>query len=121
VLGYYEDASLPELEARIRAAAEEERKAEQDALRARREAAAEANPEEIDLDLDLDEDDDAPAAAPPAPAPAVTHYSIYERDHDLRTKSYGDRTVPKSTPDTVTLAPVTWEEVSATPCPQQAR
>jgi len=57
----------------------------------------------------------------PAPAPPLTPYSIYERDHDLRTKSYGDRTVPKSTPETVTLAPVTWEDASVTPCPQQAR
>lgn len=49
----------------------------------------------------------------PAPAPALTPYSIYEKDHDLRTKTYGDRTVPKSSPETATLAPVTWQDLSA--------
>merc|ERR1719297_612977 len=49
----------------------------------------------------------------PAPAPALTPYSIYEKDHDLRTKTYGDRAVPKSTPETATLAPVTWQDLSA--------
>lgn len=64
-LGYYEDSSLKEIEARSAAAAAAERKA---LAQERKEAAAEANPEEIELDMDDDddEDDDAPALAPSA-------------------------------------------------------
>ncbi|CAE7379573.1 fand [Symbiodinium sp. CCMP2456] len=63
-LGYYEDSSLREIEARSAAAAAAERKA----LAAERKA-TEANPEEIELDLDDDEDEDAaPEAAPSGPA-----------------------------------------------------
>ncbi|CAE8601810.1 unnamed protein product, partial [Polarella glacialis] len=60
-LGYYEDASAAELEARSRAAADAERKAAQ----AERKAAA-ANPEEIELDMDDDEEDEEEAAPPSA-------------------------------------------------------
>eukprot|EP00930_Biecheleria_cincta_P082485 TRINITY_DN7220_c0_g2_i1.p1 TRINITY_DN7220_c0_g2~~TRINITY_DN7220_c0_g2_i1.p1 ORF type:complete len:957 (-),score=230.22 TRINITY_DN7220_c0_g2_i1:93-2963(-) len=64
-LGYYEDASLKDIEARSAAAAAAERKA-----LAQERKAAEANPEEIELDMDDDEedDDDAPAPAPSASA-----------------------------------------------------
>jgi len=66
-LGYYEDASIQELETRAREKAEEERRA---ALAERRAAAAE-NPEEIELDMDLDDEEevDAPASSS-APARA---------------------------------------------------
>jgi len=69
-LGYYEDASVAQMEARSRAEAEKERKA---VAAERRESAA--NPEEIELDMDLDDDGDddagasAAAAAPAAAAP----------------------------------------------------
>lgn len=77
-LGYYEDASVAEMEARSRAEAERERRA----LQAERgEAAQEAsNPEEIELDLDLDDEGDAAgggaasssgSSRPQAAAPAV--------------------------------------------------
>jgi len=53
----------------------------------------------------------------PAPAPELSSYSIYEKDHDLRTKTYGARTAPKAAEETVTLAPVTWEDYSTSPAP----
>ncbi|CAE7350351.1 Xab2 [Symbiodinium natans] len=61
-LGYYEDSSLREIEARSAAAAAAERKA----LAAERKA-AETNPEEIELDLD-DDEDEGPAAEASGPA-----------------------------------------------------
>lgn len=62
-LGYYEDSSLKDIEARSAAAAAAERKA-----LAQERKAAETNPEEIELDMDDDDedDDDAPAPAPSA-------------------------------------------------------
>mmetsp|Transcript_112671 Transcript_112671/g.283248 ORF Transcript_112671/g.283248 Transcript_112671/m.283248 type:complete len:977 (+) Transcript_112671:106-3036(+) len=74
-LGYYEDASVAQMEARSRAEAEKERKA---VAAEQRQAAA--NPEEIELDMDLDDDDDdggegggasSTPAAPPGPAAPV--------------------------------------------------
>merc|ERR1719436_1022739 len=71
-LGYYEDASVAQMEARSRAEAEKERKA---VAAERRQAAA--NPEEIELDMDLDDDDGgdegggASSAAAAAPGPAA--------------------------------------------------
>merc|ERR1739848_70116 len=64
-LGYYEDASVAELERKATAKADEERRA---ALAEHR--AAETNPEEIELDMDLDDEEDALGAAAPAPAAA---------------------------------------------------
>eukprot|EP00440_Ansanella_granifera_P025146 gb/GFBE01027317.1/.p1 GENE.gb/GFBE01027317.1/~~gb/GFBE01027317.1/.p1 ORF type:complete len:948 (+),score=285.40 gb/GFBE01027317.1/:1-2844(+) len=62
-LGYYEDTSLQQIEARSAAAAAAERKA----LAAERKA-AEVNPEEIELDMDDDEEDeDAGPSGPAAP------------------------------------------------------
>jgi len=83
-LGYYEDKSLYELEARIRDAAEEEKKAERaERLKA---ATTEANPEEIELDMDLDEDDDAPEAPPQAAAASASNPEEIELDfEDLET------------------------------------
>lgn len=69
-LGYYEDSSLREIEARSAAAAAAERKA-----LAAEKAAVETNPEEIELDMDEDDEDEgAPSApsAPSAPAAAMT-------------------------------------------------
>merc|ERR1711920_616266 len=71
-LGYYEDASISDLEARSRENAQKERRAAEQA----REAQRQANAEEIELDLDLDDDDDdgdagAPAASSSAPAAPV--------------------------------------------------
>uniref|UniRef100_A0A7S1RQK7 Pre-mRNA-splicing factor Syf1/CRNKL1-like C-terminal HAT-repeats domain-containing protein n=1 Tax=Alexandrium catenella TaxID=2925 RepID=A0A7S1RQK7_ALECA len=57
-LGYYEDASIADLENRSAVAAEQERRS---AAVARKSAAA--NPEEIELDMDLDEDEDEGAGA----------------------------------------------------------
>merc|ERR1712232_543754 len=69
-LGYYEDASVSELEAKAVRKAEDERRA---AL-AERKAAAQSNPEELELDLDLDDDDEdggaAPSASSAGPPPA---------------------------------------------------
>jgi pre-mRNA-splicing factor SYF1 len=65
-LGYYEDASVRELELRATKKAEDEKKA---ALAERR-AAAQNNPEELELDLDLDDDDDDAGAAPAPSQPA---------------------------------------------------
>merc|ERR1712232_804476 len=62
-LGYYEDSSIKDIEARSAAAAAAERKA-----LAQERKAAEVNPEEIELDMDDDEDDDDDA---PAPAPSA--------------------------------------------------
>lgn len=61
-LGYYEDSSLQQIEARSAAAAAAERKA-----LAAEQRAQEANPEEIELDMD-DDEDDAPGAEPPPAA-----------------------------------------------------
>lgn len=51
-LGYYEDASVAEMEARSQREAEQERQA----LQEERAQAKESNPEEIELDMDLDEE-----------------------------------------------------------------
>merc|ERR1719329_1625703 len=56
-LGYYEDSSLLQLEAKIAANTEQERQAETAGRRQ-----AEANPEELELDLD-DDDEEPPAVA----------------------------------------------------------
>jgi len=55
-LGYYEDATIAELESRSAAAAEQERRTAEASRKS-----AEANPEEIELDMDLDEDEDEEA------------------------------------------------------------
>mmetsp|Transcript_12309 Transcript_12309/g.23159 ORF Transcript_12309/g.23159 Transcript_12309/m.23159 type:complete len:957 (+) Transcript_12309:155-3025(+) len=77
-LGYYEDASLDELERRIKTAAEEERRAS-----AAAEKPAEANPEEIELDIDLDDDDDEAPPAKPAAPPATTNSEEIDLDLDF--------------------------------------
>ncbi|CAK0886632.1 unnamed protein product, partial [Prorocentrum cordatum] len=61
-LGYYEDSSIQELEARARRAAQEEREVVAEERRA-----AAPNPEEIDLQLDDDEDEPEPAPQPTNP------------------------------------------------------
>mmetsp|Transcript_37540 Transcript_37540/g.86680 ORF Transcript_37540/g.86680 Transcript_37540/m.86680 type:complete len:885 (+) Transcript_37540:71-2725(+) len=76
-LGYYEDASLAQLEQKAAARAEAQRRA---AVAAQNDA-AEKNPEEIELDLD---DDDAASQAPPAPpAPADAASNPEEIELDL--------------------------------------
>eukprot|EP00928_Gymnodinium_smaydae_P070601 TRINITY_DN54408_c0_g1_i1.p1 TRINITY_DN54408_c0_g1~~TRINITY_DN54408_c0_g1_i1.p1 ORF type:complete len:968 (+),score=248.96 TRINITY_DN54408_c0_g1_i1:128-3031(+) len=75
-LGYYEDGSIQELEARAAAKA----KAEREAALAEHRRAAQANPEEIELDMDLDDDEeeaDAPAASSSAAAPAAPRASNF--------------------------------------------
>jgi hypothetical protein len=59
-LGYYEDSSIQELEARARRAAQEEREVVAEERRA-----AAPNPEEIDLQLDDDDEDEPEPAAQP--------------------------------------------------------
>jgi len=64
-LGYYEDSSVAEMEARSRAEAQREREAV-----ARDRHSAPANPEEIELDLDDDDDEDEAASSSAGPAVA---------------------------------------------------
>merc|ERR1719277_1257695 len=76
-LGYYEDTSISELEARSRENADRERREAE----AAREARKTTNAEEIELDLDLDDDDDDDAgtgaasssSAPPPAAPVASN------------------------------------------------
>mmetsp|Transcript_63107 Transcript_63107/g.162498 ORF Transcript_63107/g.162498 Transcript_63107/m.162498 type:complete len:962 (+) Transcript_63107:93-2978(+) len=80
-LGYYEDASAAELEARSRAAADAERKA----LLAERKAASE-NPEEIELDMD-DEDETGGAASSSAAEPFKNPEEIELNFDDIEEQS----------------------------------
>jgi len=69
-LGYYEDATIHEMEARSRAEAEKERRAAIAELKGGVAAGGADNPEEIELDMDLDEEvgEEAAASAPARPA-----------------------------------------------------
>merc|ERR1712224_1046579 len=71
-LGYYEDATIHEMEARSRAEAEKERRAAIAELKGGAAGAAD-NPEEIELDMDLDEEVGEEAAAPTPARPAANN------------------------------------------------
>mmetsp|Transcript_67838 Transcript_67838/g.220860 ORF Transcript_67838/g.220860 Transcript_67838/m.220860 type:complete len:387 (+) Transcript_67838:2015-3175(+) len=75
-LGYYEDASVADMEARSRAEAEAERRAAAAEMRASGGSAAgpvASNPEEIELDMDMDDEEEggASSSAPSAPSMAT--------------------------------------------------
>jgi len=81
-LGYYEDSSIKEIEARSAAAAAAERKA----LQAERNT-AEANPEEIELDMDEDEDEEEAAPSGPATTMAGNSEEISLNFEDIQQSS----------------------------------
>jgi DnaJ-domain-containing protein 1 len=66
-VGYYEDASIQEIEARARAAEQKERAA----LNAEAKASKVDNPEEIELDMDLDDEEEGDVGASGSAAPAA--------------------------------------------------
>jgi len=89
-LGYYEDASLAQMEARSAAAAAEEQKA---ARRQKKAAAAAAeNPEEIELDMDDDEQDDEVGPSAPTPVPAAAGNP---EEIELDLEDIEEQTIPK--------------------------
>lgn len=89
-LGYYEDTTIADLEARSRENADRERREANEA----REARKTTNTEEIELDLDLDDDDEADMGASASSAPAAAAVDSNPEEIELDFEDIEEAAVP---------------------------